>query len=715
MDLQWKPPQSIAAQTKKRTTKNLNEADVRIYKDIILQEVHSGTYKSVIETLKDVHQFEMSMDQLKKYLKIWGFQKKPRRGPRGRAELSHSTVVESASQSGSIASGNPFTGPPKGELQISYPPYSFAVTSFANTSSISSGAHERHSIESWGLYIHQDPSTSRINPQLEARDQINEPPLDQNVESLLNAVEKLQLHSSNDLADGDSARLNEDVRQTLPRLARSASSTRRLLENTTKITNSIDQSYFNEAFQDVGKLLNHLGGFSESGVVDGTAGLNLISTSSIRNLQREISTIAWTNRCTRRLVAHQRLKIGGSDVQISIDKRRYRSLTGEILEKVETNILFRWEDTSMVGLLNENEKVLCMRTVYQSMERYTPSLSISLGAYERMFFQYGADDILNAASTGDLEKIQGRCSKGQWSIRSCDQDGLSTLAYAIQGVFLNDDPVVRQNCMSIIKLVANEAPDDNARTTLYNEESYIDIDNYFIVEFLAFAGDPDLMLQRVTTGHPEKLRMLIPRLVTDTAEDLEMAYRCIHMLLATQWVISFDDLVELLAMTIDAIGDIYHSTAPRVRPYGQFCITAYLSGNHRQWNEALAKCRYQYTLLQAISWEARHSAVHVDEYYRYLEGAGDLRDQVQLNGYTIDVSRRLDPSEYKITAVSDDDSTNTVNPPLQSTDGPNNIMEQLISARHVSLAPRWEVETQFVSPQIPEDTEGTPIVRVFYN
>ncbi|KAK6509506.1 hypothetical protein TWF481_004247 [Arthrobotrys musiformis] len=59
MDLQWKAPQTVAARSKKRVTKSLSEADVRNYKDTILQHVHSGTYKSAIETLRDVHQFEI--------------------------------------------------------------------------------------------------------------------------------------------------------------------------------------------------------------------------------------------------------------------------------------------------------------------------------------------------------------------------------------------------------------------------------------------------------------------------------------------------------------------------------------------------------------------------------------------------------------------------------------------------------------------------------
>ncbi|KAK6335799.1 hypothetical protein TWF730_003176 [Orbilia blumenaviensis] len=77
MDLQWKAPQSMAPRPRKRVTKSLTEIDVKPYKSIILETVGSGSYQSTIDTLRDVHQFEMSMDQLKKFLKIWHFQKKP--------------------------------------------------------------------------------------------------------------------------------------------------------------------------------------------------------------------------------------------------------------------------------------------------------------------------------------------------------------------------------------------------------------------------------------------------------------------------------------------------------------------------------------------------------------------------------------------------------------------------------------------------------------
>ncbi|KAK6505802.1 hypothetical protein TWF481_007693 [Arthrobotrys musiformis] len=79
MDVQWKPPQSGVAGPKKRVTRAIGEEEMKQYKPTILKLIEQGAYQSTINALRDEHQFEISMDQLKKHLKIWRVQKKPRR------------------------------------------------------------------------------------------------------------------------------------------------------------------------------------------------------------------------------------------------------------------------------------------------------------------------------------------------------------------------------------------------------------------------------------------------------------------------------------------------------------------------------------------------------------------------------------------------------------------------------------------------------------
>ncbi|KAK6509507.1 hypothetical protein TWF481_004248 [Arthrobotrys musiformis] len=621
------------------------------------------------------------MDQLKKFLKIWNFQKKPRRSPQTRG-LSYSPGVSIPSQQASVVSKNPFTG------TSSLPPL-FAVTSLSHTTSSSS--YERQSAKSWDVQIQQDQLSPHLTFQQDIRSHTNRLPLDggdgdddDDVKYLLNAVEELQLTSFSSPAE-------RSVRQKLPRFARSMSLAANMFTDTKGLKPG-QQGYFNEALQDVQRLLNCLENNSTSGVGEDT-GLNLISTSSIRDLQQEISMVAWTNRLTRHFLAYQAQKINGSDIRISIDKRQFKSLTGETFEKVETNIFFIHESDSLaLGSPNGKGGVLHMRMLHQSRERYTPSLSVSLTVFQRILFINGADDILNAASSGDLEKIQNRCSKGEWSLRCCDEDGQSTLLYAMHGVFRNSDPVAKEKCMRVVELIVNEAPDvcfavedirfpivyclfflvsrthtssadredgysfadsilrhlisagcdfsdtsliaclilgslDNARTLLNNDTFYVDIDDIFIALFLRSAGNPDINMPKTeAVGLPSKLGILLNRLKNNTGGRPIRAHHGIHILLTSRGVISFNNLVELLVIMIDATGGIYHPTASKVGSFGQFCITAHLSGNHQQWYEALAKCHYRYTRFQAVSWEAKHSGVDFEDYLWYLLCADALRE-----------------------------------------------------------------------------------------
>ncbi|EPS37504.1 hypothetical protein H072_8808 [Dactylellina haptotyla CBS 200.50] len=669
MELQWKPTQSIPRQKKKRITKSLKERDVEGYKSIILQHVHSGTYQSAIETLRDVHRFELSMDQLKKFLKIWNHQKRPRRVPS--AELSHQITMPILAQQTPLPARNPFTGIPKGDSGIT------GILNSAESASVT----------------------------------------DSEVETLLGAVENFQSPSSKEPKE-------QILRQILPRFAHSATLTQNLWTSRKKF-NPRDSEGFDEAFHEVKDLLGCLGNNSASGTHDDLEP-NIVSTTSIRDFQRDISTISWTNQRVRHLCAFQAERTGNVNSYVSISKKQFRSLTGEIFEKIEVKTLFTHDiDSSASKPSNPNRRALAMRILYQSAERYIPKISIHLNVYQQIPLDEGADDILNAALHGNLAKIQDRCSKGEWSLWSCDQNGANPLSYLIYGAFNNLDS--QEEYMGLLALIVSEAPDicfmlseggisilqllamslsksyptkqvqqesykiadkilrylifagydfsddrygllsclvlgstDNVRTILYNENFYVDVDSVMVATFLTYVGDPtNIQTDEISSTEdpreaslqkspqildlPEKLGMLLGKLVKNTEKSIDIAYQCVQALLKFRRKIPFNDLVESLVMAIDAIGDIYHPNTRKVASYGPFCVTAHWSGNQDQWYAALSKCKHSYTYLQALSWEAEFSGVNLDDYYRGLSGAAGLRTHLHSNGFIVGADRiRID-------------------------------------------------------------------------
>ncbi|KAK6335798.1 hypothetical protein TWF730_003175 [Orbilia blumenaviensis] len=449
-------------------------------------------------------------------------------------------------------------------------------------------------------------------------------------------------------------------------------------------------STYEGASEDVQQLLKSLERGSKPMTNEpGETGINLITTSSILNFQQETTSITWTNQVAKNTFAYQKRMIGKNTAYTTIRKKSFRSLNGETFEKIESNIFLVRESDP----LPSGQKLLGIRMVYRSMERYESKLSVSLNVYRQVLPE---DDhgILAAAQLGDLESIRDRCSTGEWSLWTCDETGSTTLVHAILGAL--SDPYFSEGCMDVIKLILNEAPNlcltapmedqsivstimsvvmvphpwpgaqeatyprldtvlryimsvgydfsedatglascilfgslENAITVLCNETSYIVIDDSFIVTFLEHVAFDYSQCGRTTYLEevPEKLGMLLRRLDKnpDVFEHEYRAYFCFFYLLTSIGRVPSDDIVEMLTLTIDAMGDIYAPSA-RVNVSegsGLFCTRAHHYGLRREWYEALGRCKYHYTRLQAISWEAGFLGVTFNYYCRFLEYVED--------------------------------------------------------------------------------------------
>ncbi|KAF3210182.1 hypothetical protein TWF679_006931 [Orbilia oligospora] len=638
MELQWKPPVSTVTRPKRRAAANIYEADIEKHKAIILDLASQGTYQSTIETLRKKYSFEISIDQLKKFLKLWGFQKKPRRNP----------PMVSSTNSG-----------------VSGLFSSFAVASLPKTTSNS--AHERQSTESW-IVQYQPGALPQSNAKF-----TNEPPklLDDDIDSLIRSIERLELNNFDVFAEGN-------IRGILPRLAQSIEVEPEL--ETQEFSRPIA---YEGASDDFRKLLKRLRGIPTSGV--NTGGIILIKSSSTRDIEQGITSITWTNKLTKLLFHSQTKETKGRTAMVNIKKMQFRSSGGEIFEVTDTNIILwpkRDQSHSRLGdsrVLN----ILC-----RSREQYTPGLSVSLRLYRAIESLNGIDNILKAALRGDLEEIQQRCSKGEWSLRSCDQMGFSTLHYAILRAFVSEAPSGRERCMRIMKLIGTEAPDmflegdgqdrstaviffsyvlaarnippldretkhmlldtilryslsaglefalqekkNHVRLVLHNDVGYVAIDDKLVKDFIGqgrgISMSPDGFSSFIKTEEfCEKLSILVEKLGKE-----ENPHPALRYLLQVGNDVLSDALVESLKVTIDAIGDIYNpitinrSDPPLKKDYTPdfrvlFCPIAHFSGNHEQWYAALADCRYKYTRFQAQELEARYLNISLGQYRRLLE------------------------------------------------------------------------------------------------
>ncbi|KAF3288702.1 hypothetical protein TWF970_005759 [Orbilia oligospora] len=664
MELQWKPPVSTVTRPKRRAAANIYETDIEKHKEIILDLASQGTYQSTIETLRNDHSFEISIDQLKKFLKLWGFQKKPRRNPptpTGYPTDLIATPTPNINRQTSkiLEPGNPFPMVSSTKSGVSGLFSLFAVASLPNIMTYS--AHERQSTESW--VVQYQPGAP---PQSNAKEFTNEPPklLDDDIDALISNIERLELNNLEVFAE-------RNIREILPRLAQS-------------IEVEPELETYEGASEDFRKLLKCLRGISTTGV--DTGGLSLIKSSSTRDLEQGITSITWTNKLTKLLLHSQTKKIKGHTAMVNIKKMQFRSPGDETFEMTDTNIILRPKRDQSHSRLGDSRvlNILC-----RSREQYTPGLLVSLRSYQAIEHLDGIDNILKAALRGDLEEIQQRCSKGEWSLRSCDQQ------YAISGAFVSQAPVQRrEGCMGIVKLIAAEAPDmflenekviswlctaafnsldqnrgindtlldkilryallagfefglspsgvllkcillgsiNHVNLVFYNDMDYIAIDDQFVKNFImfdigpdqyfrAFSSEPSLMAEEFSG----KLGILLERLGVE--KDLVSILRYLFHYAD----VPFETMVKSLKVTIDAIGDIYNrpitsnGTDPSLDKhyspdYGVlFCAIAHFYKRHEQWYAALAECRYKYTRLQAHQWEARYLNLSWDKYNCFLK------------------------------------------------------------------------------------------------
>ncbi|KAF3187638.1 hypothetical protein TWF788_001859 [Orbilia oligospora] len=646
MELQWKPPVSTVTRPKRRAAANIYEADIEKHKAIILDLASQGTYQSTIETLRKKYSFEISIDQLKKFLKLWGFQKKPRRNP----------PMVSSTNSG-----------------VSGLFSSFAVASLPKTTS--SSAHERQSTESW-IVQYQPGALPQSNVKL-----TNEPPklLNDDIDSLIRSIERLELNNFDVFAEGN-------IRGVLPRLVQSIEVEPEL--ETQELSIPIT---YEGASDDFRKLLKCLRGTPTSGA--DTGGLIFLKSSSTRDLEQGTTSITWTNKLTKFLLHSQRKETKGRTAIVNIKKMQFRSPGGGAFKVTDTNIILRPKRDQSHSRLGDSRvlNILC-----RSREQYTLGLSVSLRSYWAIEHLDGIDNILKVALRGDLEEIQQRCSKGEWSFRSYDQQVLSTLHYAISGAFASRVTIRREGCMGIVKLIAAEAPDlflenegviswlftaafnsldqnreindtfldkilryallagfefglsprglllkcilsgsiNHVNLVFYNDMDYIAIDDELVKTFIlldigpdryfgAFSSEPGLVAKEFSG----KLGILLERLGAE--QDL---VSILHYLFHLDENVPFEAMVRSLKVTIDAIGDIYNrpitssngtdlSFDKQYSPdYGVlFCAIAHLSKRHEQWYAALAKCRYKYTRSQAHQWEARYLGLSWDKYHWFLK------------------------------------------------------------------------------------------------
>ncbi|KAF3177608.1 hypothetical protein EYR41_008745 [Orbilia oligospora] len=620
MELQWKPPVSTVTRPKRRAAANIYETDIEKHKEFILDLASQGTYQSTIETFRNEHNFEISIDHLKNFLKIWGFQKKPRRNPPTGYPtdlIAMPTPNINRQTSKILEPRNPLPMVSSTTSGVSGLFSSFAVASLPKI--MSNSAHERQRTVSW--VVRYQPGAL---PQSNAKKFTNEPPklLDDDIDSLIRSIERLELNNFDVFAEGN-------IRGILPRLAQSIEVEPEL--ETQEFSRPIA---YERASDDFRKLLKYLRDISTLGV--DTEGLRLIKSSSTRDLEHGITSITWTNKLTKLLLHSQTKKIKGRTAMVNIKKMHFRSLGGETFEVTDTNIIL-WPKRDQSHPRLGDSRVLSI--LCRSTEQYTPGLSVSLGLCRAIESLNGIDNILKAALRGDLEEIQQRCSKGEWSLRSCDQMGFPTLHYAILRAFVSEAPLGREKCMRIMKLIVTEAPDmflegdGQDRSTalvLHNDVGCMAIDDELVENFIGhgrgISMSPDGFSSFIKKEEfSEKLSILVEKLSKE-----ENTRPKLHYLLQLGNDVPSDAVVKSLKVTIDVIGDIYNpmtsnwSDPPLKKDYSPdfgvlFCPIAHFSGNHGQWYAALADCRYKFTRFQAQESEARYLNASLGQYRRLLE------------------------------------------------------------------------------------------------
>ncbi|KAK6505803.1 hypothetical protein TWF481_007694 [Arthrobotrys musiformis] len=174
--------------------------------------------------------------------------------------------------------------------------------------------------------------------------------------------------------------------------------------------------FYGNSFKDLRHLLSCL----QTNLTTGPAGygkVNLISPDSIPTFQQEIASVTWTNHWIKDLSNSHKIAINGGVASARIDKREFRRLTGEVIERSEVNMILERESPSVSGSIHRGKGVLVVKIVSQSIKGFIPSLLISPRVYQTILAG-SKHSIIEATVLGDLERIRGECSKGKWSLWS---------------------------------------------------------------------------------------------------------------------------------------------------------------------------------------------------------------------------------------------------------------------------------------------------------